>query len=63
MLFLFPNVRTTNPTQNFCSCTDLFEQLVPITVHQAMSAYDGRKAEIVNTEIMKLRESTQFLNR
>jgi hypothetical protein len=43
--------------------TDLFEELVPVTVHQAMAAYEGRKTEILNTEIMKLRESTQFLNR
>ena len=45
------------------SITDLFEELVPVTVHQALAAYDVRKNEIVNTEIMKLRESTQFLNR
>lgn len=43
--------------------TDLFEDLVPVSVHQAMSAYDTRKNDIVNTEIMKLRESTQLLNR
>ncbi|XP_049798045.1 programmed cell death 6-interacting protein isoform X2 [Schistocerca nitens] len=41
---------------------DLFAELVPIAVHQALAAYDVRKAEIVNSEVTKLRESTQFLN-
>jgi len=49
--------------QLFCLYTDLFEELVPVVVHQAMAAFDVRKTEIVNTEIMKLRESTQLLNR
>lgn len=41
---------------------DLFENLVPVTIHQAMASYDVRKNEIVNTEIARLRESTQLLN-
>lgn len=42
--------------------TDLFENLVPISVQQALSTYDVRKTELVNTEIGKLREATQILN-
>jgi len=41
---------------------DLFENLVPISVQQALSAYDVRKTELVNSEIGKLREATQILN-
>ncbi|XP_050432887.1 programmed cell death 6-interacting protein [Adelges cooleyi] len=41
---------------------DLFEDLVPISVQQALSTYDVRKTELVNTEIGKLREATQILN-
>lgn len=42
---------------------DLFGDIVPVSVHQAMAAYDLRKTEIQNAEISKLRESTQLLNR
>lgn len=41
---------------------DLFTKLVPMAVHQALSAYDNAKANVINVEIGKLREATQFLN-
>lgn len=41
---------------------DLFADLVPVPVHQALAAYEVRKTEIVNSEIARLRESTQVLN-
>lgn len=41
---------------------DLFEKVVPLAVHQAMTSFGNRKAEIVNMEIGRLREATQLLN-
>ncbi|XP_017877925.1 programmed cell death 6-interacting protein [Ceratina calcarata] len=41
---------------------DLFADLLPVSVHQAMSSYDVRRNELVNSEISKLREMTQVLN-
>ncbi|XP_061390157.1 programmed cell death 6-interacting protein [Musca vetustissima] len=41
---------------------DVFKGLVPVELHRAMQASDMRKNEIVNTEIMKLRDATQTLN-
>ncbi|RZF46667.1 hypothetical protein LSTR_LSTR002530 [Laodelphax striatellus] len=41
---------------------DLFENLVPLAVHQSLSAYEVRKNDLVTAEINKLRESTQLLN-
>lgn len=41
---------------------DLFADLVPVVLHQALVASDVRKNEIVNSEILKLREATKTLN-
>lgn len=53
---------TPMPERFSASFTDLFESLVPVSVQQALAAYDTRKQEIVTSEIGKLRESTQLLN-
>ncbi|XP_025832314.1 programmed cell death 6-interacting protein [Agrilus planipennis] len=50
----------THPlSQNF---KDLFSELVPVSVHQALAAYDLRKNEVQGVEISKLRDATQLLN-
>uniref|UniRef100_A0A182JEU6 Uncharacterized protein n=1 Tax=Anopheles atroparvus TaxID=41427 RepID=A0A182JEU6_ANOAO len=41
---------------------DLFTALVPVAVNQALAACEGRKSELVNGEIMRLREATTALN-
>ncbi|XP_053673122.1 programmed cell death 6-interacting protein [Anopheles nili] len=46
-------------SENF---SDLFTALVPVAVNQAMAACEGRKSELVNGEIMRLREGTTALN-
>lgn len=42
---------------------DLFSDLMPVVIHQALAAYDVRKTELMNVEVNKLRDSTQLLNR
>lgn len=46
-------------SQNF---KDLFDELVPVAVHQALAAHDIRRTDMVQSKIMKMRESTQMLN-
>ncbi|XP_055902668.1 programmed cell death 6-interacting protein [Eupeodes corollae] len=41
---------------------DIFVELVPVELHRALHASEARKNEIVNAEIMKLREATTLLN-
>lgn len=53
---------TPLPEKFSTTFTDLFETLVPVSVQQALVAYDTRKQELVSSEIGKLRESTQLLN-
>ncbi|CAH1241324.1 PDCD6IP [Branchiostoma lanceolatum] len=42
--------------------SDLFEKLVPLAVHQALTGYETRKADVVNKEVGRLREATQLMN-
>ncbi|XP_032218255.2 programmed cell death 6-interacting protein [Nematostella vectensis] len=41
---------------------DMFTKLVPMAVHGALTAYENRKAEIINFEVGRLREGTQLIN-
>lgn len=42
---------------------DLFAELLPVSIHHALSAYETRRNELVNYEVSNLREMTQLLNR
>ncbi|XP_050677788.1 programmed cell death 6-interacting protein [Leptidea sinapis] len=50
------------PPERWASARDLFAKLMPAPVQQALQASAARKAEMVNTEINKLRDATQLLN-
>ncbi|EFN81685.1 Programmed cell death 6-interacting protein [Harpegnathos saltator] len=41
---------------------DLFAELLPVSIHHALSAYETRRNELVNYEVSNLREMTQLLN-
>ncbi|XP_076239592.1 programmed cell death 6-interacting protein-like protein AliX isoform X2 [Calliopsis andreniformis] len=41
---------------------DLFADLLPVRLHQALSSFEVRRNEVVNAEISLLREMTQVLN-
>ncbi|XP_054549012.1 programmed cell death 6-interacting protein isoform X1 [Talpa occidentalis] len=42
--------------------TDLFEKMVPVSVQQALSAYNQRKVDLVNRSIAQMREATTLAN-
>lgn len=44
------------------SFKDIFNDLIPVALQQAMNTCDAQKADIVNAEVMKLRDATQTLN-
>uniref|UniRef100_A0A8C5MN58 BRO1 domain-containing protein n=1 Tax=Leptobrachium leishanense TaxID=445787 RepID=A0A8C5MN58_9ANUR len=41
---------------------DLFEKMVPLAVQQSLSAYNQRKAELINSIIAQMRDSTTLSN-
>ena len=52
-------VQLSCPAPNF---VDLFSSLMPLSVNQAIGAYNGKKEALVNGELEKLREATHALN-
>ncbi|XP_041371730.1 programmed cell death 6-interacting protein-like isoform X2 [Gigantopelta aegis] len=53
---------TPVPSTFSSNFTDLFEKLVPLAVHDALTSFENRKSQIVNMEIGRLREATQLMN-
>ena len=49
----------TSPSSNF---VDLFSNLVPLAVSQALQAYGTKKDDLVNTECERVRGATAELN-
>ena len=41
---------------------DLFDELCPVAVHQALAAFDVKKSEIVNGELARLKEAVNMTN-
>lgn len=56
---LAKSVQFPSPSPNF---QDLFKDLMPLAVSQAVSAYSIKKVSLVTGEIDKLREATGTLN-
>lgn len=52
-------VQFTSPAPNF---QDIFKDLMPLAVSQAVSAYATKKEEFVSTELERLRDATHNLN-
>lgn len=52
-------VKFTSPAPNF---QDIFKDLMPLPVSQAVSAHNTKKEELVTTELDRLREATRSLN-
>ena len=52
-------VQFTSPAPNF---QDLFKDLMPLSVSQAVTAYTSKKEELVAAELERLRDATRVLN-
>ncbi|CAH0582838.1 unnamed protein product [Chrysodeixis includens] len=57
-----PVAKPLPPPERWAANKDLFAALVPVAVHQALQTSAARKAELVSSEINKLRDATQLLN-
>ncbi|XP_055611381.1 programmed cell death 6-interacting protein [Uranotaenia lowii] len=56
-------VKVLAPTDPLsASFEDIFDELVPVLVNQALSTSENIKNEFVSNEIIKIREATQMLN-
>ena len=53
-------VQFPSPSPNF---VDVFTNLLPTDVYQAVSAYNAKRDEIVSGELKKLQDATQSMNR
>ncbi len=52
-------VQFTSPASNF---QDLFKDLMPLSVSQAVTVYTSKKEELVSKELERLRDATHVLN-
>ncbi|XP_064396654.1 programmed cell death 6-interacting protein-like isoform X2 [Halichondria panicea] len=52
-------VKFSSPSSNF---QDLFSELMPLSVNQALSTYNGKKDALVQEELDKLRAATHNIN-
>ena len=62
-----PNNKVYHRTKGYrwywnVSVADLFEKIVPIAVYDAMNVFEGRRSQIMNMEIGRLREQTNLMN-
>lgn len=52
-------VQLTSPAPNF---QDLFKDLMPLAVSQAVGSYNTKKEDCVTTELERMRDATHLLN-
>lgn len=56
---LAKSAQFTSPAANFM---DLFKDLMPLSVNQAVNAYTGKKESLVGGELERLKGATNALN-
>lgn len=52
-------VQFSSPASNF---QDLFKDLMPLAVNDAVNAYNAKKESLINAELEKIRQATYTLN-